>query len=224
MDLPGWQKVYAELKDQNFEIIAAAQDTGGEQAAGQWYDRAKAEYTTLIDARHAISSAYQFINVPMGIWIDERGRVVRPAEPAWTANQTLKIGDKSIVTEGEVYLSALRDWAKNGERSAFALSDEEFARRVQPRSEAHMQADASFKLAVWFHGSGKNELAAKYWARAQQLNPDDWNYHRQEWSFTPQEAGTKWLEKFQKLDGAYYPKLDIKTPDIKAPTPDDRKQ
>jgi hypothetical protein len=181
--------VYAELKDRSFEIVAAAQDTGGEAAAGKWYDAAKATFTTLIDTGHAVSSAYQFINVPMGIWIDERGRVVRPAEPAWTSNQTMKIGDKSIVTEGEVYVAALRDWVQNGERSSYALSDDEFARRVKPRSAAEMEADASFKLAVWFHDRGNGELAAKYWRRAQELNPDDWNYHRQEWSFAPARPG-----------------------------------
>ena len=101
------------MKDKNFEIIAAAQDTGGEKAAGEWYDKAKATYTTLIDVQHSISSAYQFINVPMGIWIDESGKVVRPAEPAWTTNSTLKIGQKSIITEGEAYLAGeLRDWVK----------------------------------------------------------------------------------------------------------------
>jgi hypothetical protein len=203
------------LKDQNFEIVAAAQDTGGEAAAGPWYDKAQATYTTLIDAKHAVSSAYQFINVPMGIWIDERGRVVRPAEPAWTTNRSMKFGEKSIATEGQLYVAALRDWVKNGEHSAYALSDEEFARRVKPRAPAEMEADASFKLAVWFHENSNNELAAKYFARAQQLNPDDWNYHRQEWSFTPQEAGKKWLEKFQKTEQPYYPKLDLKATEPK---------
>jgi len=203
--------LYSELKDQNFEIIAAAQDTGGEEAAGKWYDQAKATYTTLVDTQHAISSAYQFINVPMGIWVDERGRVVRPAEPAWTKNNTLKIGEKSIVTEGEAYVAAIRDWVKNGEKSVYALSDEEFAKRAKPRSNAEMEADASFKLAVYFHQANNNELAEKYWAHAQQLNPDDWNYHRQDWSFTPQEAGKKWLEKFNKLDQPYYPKLEIQS-------------
>ena len=192
--------------------MAAAQDTGGEAAAGKWYDAAKATFTSLIDAQHAVSSAYQFINVPMGIWIDERGRVVRPAEPAWTTNQTLKIGGKTITTEGEPYLTALRDWVKNGDRSTYALSDEEFARRVKPRTPAEMEAEVNFKLAVYFHDTGKEELAAQHWHRAQQLNPDDWNYHRQEWSFTPQEAGKKWLEKFQKLDQPYYPKLEIEVP------------
>jgi hypothetical protein len=122
----------------------------------------------------------------------------------------MKIGtDKQIDTEGEAYVTGLRDWVANGAASRYALSDEEFARRVKPRSPAEMEADASFKLAVWFHDKGNTQLASKYWRRAQELNPDDWNYHRQDWSFTPTEAGKKWREKFDKLSGPYYPKLDI---------------
>jgi hypothetical protein len=157
----------------------------------------------------------------MGIWIDERGRVVRPAEPAWTTTTSMKFGGKGLATEGQLYVSALRDWVKNGERSANVLSDEEFARRVKPRSPAEMEAEASFKLAVWFHENGNNESAAKYFARAQQLNPGDWNYYRQEWSFTPQEADKKWLEKFQKTEQEYYPKLDMKPVD---PPPESQRQ
>ena len=202
--------MYESLKDQNFEIIAAAQDTEGAPAADKWYEAAKATYTSLIDTQHTISTAYQFINVPMGIWIDEKGRVVRPAEPAWTRDNELKIGAKSIVTQGGPYVAALRDWVANGEKSTYVLSDEEFAKRVKPRSDAEMEADASFKLAVWFHSAGKGELAAKYFAQAQKLNPEDWNYHRQDWSFKPDEAGKKWLEKFQALDKPYYAPLEIK--------------
>jgi hypothetical protein len=189
--------------------VAAAQDSGGEAAAGKWYDAAKATYTTLVDTKHAVSTAFQFINVPMGVWIDERGRVVRPAEPAWTTNQSMKFGEKGISTEGEAYVAALRDWVSKGDRSVYALADDEFARRVKPRSAEEMEADANFKLAVWFHEQGKDELAAPHWHRAQELNPDDWNYHRQEWSFTPQDAGRKWLEKFNKLNAPYYPKLEL---------------
>ncbi len=169
----------------------------------------------MVDAQHAVSSAYQFINVPMGIWIDEKGRVVRPAEPAWTESRTDTFGGKPLVIEGAQYVAALSDWVKNGDRSVYALSDEEFARRVKPRSAAEMEADASFKLGVYFHDNGNQELAAKYFEHAQQLNPDDWNYHRQEWSFTPKEAGKKWMDKFQKLDQPYYPKLDLPDPSKK---------
>lgn len=201
--------MYEELKAGNFEIIAAAQDTAGETAAGKWYDAANAGYTTLVDSKHAVSSAFQFTNVPTGVWIDESGRVIRPGEPAWTTSRTTMYGGKPVVTEGEEYVAALRDWVANGGRSAYALSDEAFAERVKQRSSAEMEADASFALAVWLQETGNPALAKKYFARAQELNPADWNYHRQEWSFTPGEAGPKWLDKFQKLEQPYYPKLDL---------------
>ena len=194
---------------ESLQIVAAAQDTGGEAAAGKWYDTAKATFTQLIDAHHDISTAYQFINVPTGVWIDENGRVVRPGEPAWNTDQVMKFGGKSLVTEGTAYLNGLRDWVRNSERSPYALSDAEFRQRVQPPSPEAAEADASFKLAVWFHDNGRNELALKHWKRAQELNPDDWNYHRQEWSFTGEE-GKKWLEKFAHTnEGEYYPKLKL---------------
>ena len=183
---------------------------GGEAAAGKWYDAAKATFTTLVDTTHTVSSAFQLINVPTGVWIDERGRVVRPAEPAWTSSRTDTYGGKKLEIEGELYVGALRDWVTNGDKSQYVLSDEEFARRVKPRSASDMEAEASFKLAVWFQQEGQAALAAKYFERAQTLNPDDWNYHRQEWSFTPQEAGRKWLERFQKQAEPYYPKLELK--------------
>ena len=34
LDLPGWQKLYSEQKDKNFEIISIAQDTGGVKDTG----------------------------------------------------------------------------------------------------------------------------------------------------------------------------------------------
>ncbi len=203
--------MYEELKGRNFEIVAAAQDVGGEAAAGRWYDAANATFTTLVDASHAVSSAFHFVNVPTGVWIDERGRVVRPAEPAWSTSRTDVFGGKPLVIEGDLYAAALRDWVALGDRSQYVLSDEEFVRRVTPRSQAEMEAEAAFKLAVWFQQAGDSERAATHFARAQALNPNDWNYYRQEWSFGP-NAGRKWLEKFQKLDTPYYPTLQIKPP------------
>lgn len=197
------------MKPKGLEVLAAAQDTGGAKAAAPWYEAAKSTYPSLIDQQHAVSSLYQLTNVPEGVWIDERGRVVRPPEPAWTASRTTKFGQKTIVTEGEAYVAALRDWVVNGDRSKYALSDADFAGRVKPRSAAEREADASFKLAVYFHQSGDAERAAKHFHHAQQLNPESWNYHRQEWSFTPAEAGKKWSEKFNASDKPYYPPLEL---------------
>lgn len=197
------------MKGQGFELVAAAQDTGGEAAAGKWYDAAKATYTTLIDTGHAVSSAYQLVNVPAGIWIDEQGRVARPPETAAPKNQELKIGGKLITTQGDDYVAALRDWVAKGDKSEFVLSDEEYKRRVKERSPQEKEAEASFKLAVALHEKGQNELAQKWWQRAQTLNPESWNYHRQDWSFTT-DAGKKWMEKFQNSKGDYYPRLELK--------------
>lgn len=157
------------------------------------------------------------MNVPTGIWIDEQGRVARPGEPAWTTSRTSTFGGKQLVTEGEPYVAALRDWVANGNRSPYVLSDAEFARRVKPRTANEMEAEASFKLAVWLTRAGNTARGREYFKRAQQLNPDDWNYHRQDWSFTPEEAGKLWLEKFQKLETPYYPKLEIKPEGTKPP-------
>ena len=135
--------------------------------------------------------------------------MVRPGEPAWTTSRTQMFNGKPLVTEGADYVAAIRDWVANGGRSSYVLSDADFSARVKARSPNEMDADASFALAVWFHGQGNDALARKYFEQAQTLNPDDWNYHRQDWSFTPGEAGAKWMEKFQKLETPYYPTLEL---------------
>ena len=81
--MPGWQAVYNELQNSNFVVIAAAQDTGGEAVARQWYDRAKADFVTLVDENHTISSLYNLVNVPSAVWIDETGQVIRIDEGAY---------------------------------------------------------------------------------------------------------------------------------------------
>jgi hypothetical protein len=145
------------------------------------------------------------------MWVDEQGRIARPAEQAWTYSDDHQYGDHILTKDGLAYVAALKDWVANGEKSKFHLSDAEYRERVKPRAPKEMEADASFKLAVWFHDHDNGELAAKYWKRAQELNPDDWNYARQDWSFTPAEAGKKWMQKLQSTDKdyKYYPKLDI---------------
>ena len=152
------------------------------------------------------------MNVPTGVWIDEKGRVVRPGEPAWNQNRAWDFDGKRLVTEGETYVAGLRDWVRNGDKSSYALSDDDFARRVKSRTPSEMEADATFKLGVWFQQNGSSAMAAKYFERAQQLNPADWNYHRQEWSFSPDQAQNKWLDKFKKDELPYYPKLEMPQP------------
>lgn len=207
-DLPHWQKLYEELKSKNFEIILVAEDTGGEAVTARWYKGAQVTCTALVDPSHAVSSAFDFVNVPAGVWIDEEGRVARPGEPAWATDNKYEFGDKVILTEGTRYVEAVRNWVDNGVKSPYVLSDVEFAKRVQAPSMVAMEADAVFKLAVWFRQVGEQTKAQGYFQRAQQLDPDNWNYHRQDWSFRS-DGGQQWMKKFQQLDEDYYPKLKL---------------
>lgn len=205
-DLVGWQHVYEGLKDQNFEIIAVAQDTDGEKAAGSSYDKAKATYTTLLDPQHTVSSLYKMVNVPTGVWINEQGKIVRPSEVAYSRNVALL----SIKVEGDKYVEALRDWVKNGADSEYVVSAQRVQDRLATPSQEAALADANFKLATYFHQLKDDARADKYFAEAQRLQPEDWNYHRQQWSFDPQTALKFWMQKYTGLQGKpYYDPLEI---------------
>src|SRR5260370_7436253 len=47
-----------------------------------WIEAAQPTYPTLIDREHRLAELYGIINVPQAVWIDEAGRLVRPAQPA----------------------------------------------------------------------------------------------------------------------------------------------
>jgi hypothetical protein len=209
MDLPGWQAVYEELKDQNFELISAAQDTGGEEAAGQFFDRAKSTFTQIVDENHVISTTYNMVNVPTGVWIDEEGMIVRPNETAYSSNTKMTLFEKELKSRGADYVAALKDWVKNGAESPYALTPEEVAKRVQPRTDDQALAEAEFQLGNYFLAQSDEANANLHWEAAQKLRPESWNYHRQDWSFTPKEAGANWNKKFQAFEEDYYPDTDI---------------
>lgn len=214
MDLSGWQKVYDELKDKKFEIIAAAQDTAGERKAGKFYDRAKATYTTLIDPAHQISTLYQMVNVPTGVWIDEHGKIVRPPEVAYSKGHKFlgtKLGD-------DRYAIGLRDWVNNGMKSRFVMPADKLKKKLALRSKDERLADAHFKMAVYFHQQADRKSARKHFKQAQDLAPNNWNYHRQDWAFVPRDAVLKFLRKnATRGKKPYYEPADL--PDIEEQDP-----
>lgn len=194
------------MQDKNFEIVAAAQDTAGEAAAGKFYDRAKATFTALYDPQHTVSTLYHMINVPTGVWINEEGRIVRPPEVAYSKEQIVlgqTIGDNR-------YITGLYDWVENGADSAYVVPVDKLAEEFAVEDPKTLLADTHFKLAVHFHQQDNEEAASEHWLAAQRLNPDSWNYHRQQWSFDPKTATRNWFKKLQALKGKpYYAPLDL---------------
>jgi hypothetical protein len=94
------------------------------------YARAAAPtYPNLIDEQHIVAELYNMNNVPMSVWIDERGQIVRPVEPAGATDgfrtmdrATFKM-EKSVADQGRIarkrYVNALREWVATRDKREF---------------------------------------------------------------------------------------------------------
>lgn len=150
------------------------------------------------------------VNVPTGVWVNEEGYMVRPPETAYTSNLELF---SLVKVEGKRYVAALRDWVKSGAESQYALTPEELAQRAPARSPDQQLADVHFRVGAHFKENGKPRAAKRHWESAQRLNPDSWNYHRQDWSYSRTDPIFKFLKKVRGLGKKpYYPPLDLDKP------------
>ena len=190
--------MFSELKDHNFIIIAAAQDAGGAAAAAPWYEQAGARFVALVDEQHTLSSLYSLVNVPSAVWIDETGHVRRIDEGAYATVH--KMGDFQFGRDD--YAPMVANWVQEGEASRWLQPAGSLS--LEPPSNDEALAEVNFKLGVYFHQQGDEARANRYWEKAQSLNPDSWNYARQDWSFTPETAGENWTKKVQTLEGRPY--------------------
>ena len=50
VSLPVWQELYESIGPDRFELISVAQDSGGEDAVGKWFDRASPTYRCVVDS------------------------------------------------------------------------------------------------------------------------------------------------------------------------------
>jgi hypothetical protein len=232
-----WQELRTELHPQGLEIVTVALDTGGVDAAGPWIARAKAEHPSLIDEAHVCDELFGFVNVPMSVWIDEEGIIVRPAEPAWpgksitreflknapapaadldpylvaTLEQTAKIR-----VNPRKYLEMLRDWVANGAQSTYALDPDEVIARSAPRPREEAEAAAHFELGQHLWRAGERDGAIEHLRAAHRLQPKNWTYKRQAWSFVDafqrpsEEFEGDWVSDVKKFgpENYYAPLVD----------------
>jgi hypothetical protein len=226
-----WQALRSELHDQGLEIVTVALDANVETARSI-IERHPPEHPSLIDSEHAVDALFGIVNVPMGVWIDEQGVIVRPPEPAFPARASygdIPISDKlpqrvqemllearKIRTDPEKYTNALRDWVANGEASRFALTPDEVIERSRPRPMEEALAAAHFELGAHLHAAGQPEGAVRHWREAHRLQPDNWTYKRQAWSLADPIQGPTdiyegdWLSDVRKIGAEnYYPPLDM---------------
>ena len=152
-----------------------------------------------MDQAHTISSLYNLVNVPSAVWIDEQGRVRRIDEGTYAT-----LHDSNGFQFGrQDYAPMVVNWVADGEQSIHLPSLDEVS--IAQKTPQAANAEAAFKLGIYFKTEGLHDKAAKYLALAQELNPDSWNYHRQDWAYTPEQAGKNWQKKAAALgDKPYY--------------------
>ena len=205
--MPVWQAIYEELKSENFEIISVAQDTGGESAAGPIFDAANVSYTSIIDVNHHISALYNLVNVPSGVWIDEEGMIVRINEGTYA---------KSYGAFGtDEYAPIVKDWARNGADSPYVWDKDKVKDRIFQRTPEAEKAQPAFRLGTYYYAQENDAKADLYWNMAQELDPDSWNYLRQDIHYEEGgSAGPEWRERLANEAGrgeTYYAPLEIES-------------
>ncbi len=191
------------------EIVTVGLDTAGVEACRPFIESAAPEHPSLIDAHHRMAELFGVVNIPNGVWIDEHGQIVRPAEPAPAPpsielERNMNLGDMAEIPErmmaimGEAskiqanpqgYEAALRDWAANGADSEFALTEHEVIERSGSRSSAEALGHAHFEMATHLELTGDHDAAIRHFRSAHELVPSNFAYRRQAWSLEPSLDG-----------------------------------
>ena len=217
-----WQALQEELARENFTVIAVAMDSR-EGDPLPWIEAAKPTYPVLIDREHRLAELYGVVNVPQAIWIDESGRIVRPAEAAGAyegfrkmnrATRELPEDAARLTTEAKTtYVNAVRDWARRGDASEHALTAEGARAHLPALTEDMATAQAMFRLGQFLLRHGEKEEGDRWLREASRRHPESWCIWRQGAGVT--ELGLAALPDFwERVDALgekrYYPPVDMK--------------
>jgi hypothetical protein len=207
-----WQALRNELAPKGFELVTVGLDTQGDAGCRAFIEAAKPQHPSLIDRHHVLADLFGITNIPMSVWIDEDGMIVRPAEtapapppqagtPARVLPPDLPQRMVDILSEAtkirkdtNAYHAALRDWVEKGAASRFALSPDEVVERSRPRDNAKALGHAHFQLATQLEMEGHHQAAIEHFREAHRLVPDSWTFRRQAWSL--EKVGDGPLSRF----------------------------
>ena len=76
-EMPSMEKLYQNLKDEDFEILAVSIDSLGEKVVAPFMKKYKLTFPALIDSAGAIRMGYRTTGVPESFIIDKHGILVR---------------------------------------------------------------------------------------------------------------------------------------------------
>jgi hypothetical protein len=151
--------------------VSVALDRSADDAR-PWIEAAHATHPSLVDTEHLVADLYRIINVPTGIWIDERGCIARPNDVAFGTDTFVHLHGRP----SGPHLDALRAWVTTGSRP-FTSDDDVRGRQVLPTEEEQL-ARAEFTLAWHLHRTGRADAAERHFVHAGELAPHDWTIRR----------------------------------------------
>ena len=147
------------------------------RSAGRTSRRPQPEHPSLVDTTHRMAELFGVVNIPNGVWIDEHGTIVRPAEPAnphppsderpyrpmdGLPEHMNEIMDEAsrIKVDGR-YVDMLRDWAQHGADSPYALAPDEVVRALAATGPHGRRGQANLELgaALWARGDQRGAEA-----------------------------------------------------------------
>jgi tetratricopeptide (TPR) repeat protein len=151
------------------EILAVAVDGQGPERPRVYVEKAKASYRTAVDKDNTLSNLYGFKYVPVGILVDEDGRLA--AGPF-----KIDVGNPEVV-------AGLQGWLRNGSLpeawSGLKGGSSKASLEKSPDAE---EAQARFQLGSILLKRGREEEATAQWKRALELDSGNWLIRKQIWA------------------------------------------
>ena len=122
--------------------MTIALDAQGAKVVSPWVEKANATYRTLVDKQNVIGKAYSVKFVPLGVFVEEDGRLAKPVS-------FVDISDENLKRE-------LTEWVTTSAiPKAWIDADQPITPRELTAEEA--EADARFQLAIVLLERGKQQ-------------------------------------------------------------------
>ena len=153
--------MYAEITSAGSDILSIAVDLQGPELPRPFHDKARAEFTTVVDAGTIVTRTFGVRAIPNGALIDENGILRYSLYGGFDIrNPATKKLVSGFLFDGEV-----------------TLTDE-----TEVKGAVDVASLDHFERGLELYGSGDLEGAAVIWRQGMELEPDHWNMRKQLWA------------------------------------------
>ena len=229
-----WQALHAELEPAGLSIVTVVLDTNIESAR-PFSEVAHPTHPALVDPALSLVDTFGITNVPFGVWIDETGTIVRPAEvvfvprppgadAALQAQMPANLPPEHLQTiaamtrstrDRDRYAAGVREWVADGASSPLVLSPDEVIERSRARPPEAAMAAAEYEIGQHLHRAGYPFDAVAHFQAAHRLDPENWSYARNTYAVVDRSTmgnpyGTELLDEVARIGPeTFYPELEL---------------